>query len=34
MTGGATAAIALAPGDHVKVRVDGLGSAEFFVDAT
>jgi 2-oxo-3-hexenedioate decarboxylase len=32
MTGGATAAIALAPGDHVKVRVDGLGSAEFFVE--
>jgi hypothetical protein len=23
--------IALAPGDHVRVRVDGLGSAEFFV---
>jgi 2-oxo-3-hexenedioate decarboxylase len=33
MTGGATAAIALAPGDHVCVRVDGLGSAEFFVEA-
>lgn len=33
MTGGATAAIALAPGDHVRVRVDGLGSAEFFVAA-
>ncbi len=31
MTGGATAAIALAPGDHVRVRVDGLGAAEFFV---
>lgn len=31
LTGGATAAIALAPGDHVRVRVDGLGSAEFFV---
>jgi 2-oxo-3-hexenedioate decarboxylase len=31
MTGGATAAIALQPGDHVRVRVDGLGSAEFFV---
>jgi 2-oxo-3-hexenedioate decarboxylase len=33
MTGGATAAIALAPGDHVRARVDGLGSAEFFVAA-
>jgi 2-oxo-3-hexenedioate decarboxylase len=33
LTGGATAAIALAPGDHVRVRVDGLGSAEFFVAA-
>jgi len=31
MTGGATAAIALSPGDHVRVRVDGLGSAELFV---
>ena len=31
MTGGATAAIVLAPGDHVRVRVDGLGSAELFV---
>lgn len=31
MTGGATAAIALAAGDHVRVDVDGLGSAEFFV---
>lgn len=31
MTGGATAAIALAVGDHVSVSVQGLGSAEFFV---
>jgi 2-oxo-3-hexenedioate decarboxylase len=31
MTGGATAAIPLAPGDHVRVRVDGLGSAELFM---
>jgi len=31
MTGGATAAIALAAGDHVRVDVQGLGSAEFFV---
>jgi 2-oxo-3-hexenedioate decarboxylase len=31
MTGGATAAIALASGDHVRVDVQGLGSAEFFV---
>jgi 2-oxo-3-hexenedioate decarboxylase len=30
MTGGATAAIALGLGDHVRVRVDGLGSAELF----
>lgn len=33
MTGGATAAIALAVGDHARVDVDGLGSAEFFVVA-
>jgi 2-oxo-3-hexenedioate decarboxylase len=32
MTGGATAAIALAPGDHVRVRVDGLGAAELSVE--
>lgn len=31
MTGGATAAMALAPGDHARVDVDGLGSAELFV---
>jgi 2-oxo-3-hexenedioate decarboxylase len=31
MTGGATAAIALAAGDHVRVDVQGLGSAELFV---
>jgi 2-oxo-3-hexenedioate decarboxylase len=31
MTGGATAAIVLAPGDHARVRVDGLGSAELFM---
>lgn len=34
MTGGATAAIALAPGDHVRVRVDGLGTAELFVGSS
>ena len=33
LTGGATAAIALAPGDHVRVRVDALGSAELFVSS-
>ncbi len=33
MTGGATAAIAVDVGDHVRVRVDGLGSAELFVGA-
>ncbi len=33
MTGGATAAIALAAGDHARVDVDGLGCAEFFVGA-
>ena len=33
LTGGATAAIPLAPGDHVRVRVDGLGFAELFVAA-
>lgn len=33
MTGGATAAIALDVGDHVRVRVDGLGTAEFSVVA-
>lgn len=33
MTGGATAAIPLSPGDHVRVRVDGLGTAELFVAA-
>lgn len=33
MTGGATAAIALAPGDHARVDVDGLGSAELYVTA-
>jgi 2-oxo-3-hexenedioate decarboxylase len=31
MTGGATAAVAVAPGDHVRVRVDGLGLAELFI---
>lgn len=31
MTGGATAAIALDAGDHVRVRVDGLGTCEFSV---
>jgi 2-oxo-3-hexenedioate decarboxylase len=31
MTGGATAAIALAAGDHVRVDVQGLGSADLFV---
>lgn len=31
MTGGATAAIALSPGEHVRVRVDGLGACEFSV---
>ena len=31
MTGGATAAIPLGPGDHVRVRVDGLGEANVFV---
>lgn len=31
LTGGATAAVALQPGDHVRVRVDGLGQAELFV---
>lgn len=31
MTGGATAASALAPGDHVRLRVDGLGTAELSV---
>ncbi len=33
MTGGATAAIAVDVGDHIRVRVDGLGSAEFSVVA-
>jgi 2-oxo-3-hexenedioate decarboxylase len=33
MTGGATAAIAVDVDDHVRVRVDGLGSAELFVVA-
>jgi 2-oxo-3-hexenedioate decarboxylase len=33
MTGGATAAIAIDVGDHVRVRVDGLGTAEFSVVA-
>jgi 2-oxo-3-hexenedioate decarboxylase len=31
MTGGATAAIALDAGDHVRVRVDGLGACEFSI---
>ncbi len=31
MTGGATAAMALSPGDRARVDVDGLGSAELFV---
>jgi 2-oxo-3-hexenedioate decarboxylase len=31
MTGGATAAMPLAAGDHARVDVDGLGSAELFV---
>jgi 2-oxo-3-hexenedioate decarboxylase len=31
MTGGATAAIALDAGDHVVVKVDGLGTCELFI---
>jgi 2-oxo-3-hexenedioate decarboxylase len=31
MTGGATAAIAVDVGDHVRLRVDGLGTCELFV---
>lgn len=31
LSGGATAAIPLAPGDHVRARIEQLGSVEFFV---
>ena len=33
LAGGATAAIALAPGDVVELRVDQLGRVDFSVDA-
>jgi 2-oxo-3-hexenedioate decarboxylase len=33
MAGGATAAEALAPGQHVKLSVEALGSVEFKVGA-
>jgi 2-oxo-3-hexenedioate decarboxylase len=32
LAGGATAAVALKPGDHARVLVDRLGSVEFFVN--